>query len=36
VADAVIDNTRLTLTELHAQLQALSRHWQGPVEESTP
>ncbi len=35
-ADAVIDNSHLSLTELHAQLQALSQHWQGPVEESRP
>lgn len=33
-ADAVIDNSHLSLTELQAQLQALSLHWRGPVEES--
>ena len=33
-ADAVVDNSHLPLTELHAQLQALSLHWRGPVEES--
>jgi len=36
LADAVIDNSHLTLTELHAQLQAVSRLWRDRVKESTP
>ncbi len=34
VADAVIDNTCLSMAELRLQLEALSQVWQGPVEES--
>lgn len=35
VADAVIDNSQLTIAELNASLRGLSRHWRGPVEESS-